>query len=137
MAPPPVPVAVGGAVSVPVILNGGVDVASVPLQITYDSSKLALVQVNSGDLLGKDGQAESLVHTDDVIEGSPNMHTITIADSRPPGVAGISGSGQVCVLVFQAKASGASDLVITRPGALDSAQRPIPASAQPAHIVIQ
>ncbi len=137
LAAPGGPLTVGNNFAVPVILNGAQDVVSVPLQITYDSSKLALVRVNSGSLLGKDGQAESLVHTDDAVEGSPTMHTITIADSRPPGVAGVSGSGAVCVLVFEAKAAGASDLVVTRPGAMDSAQRPIPASAMPAHIVVQ
>jgi hypothetical protein len=41
------------------------------------------------------------------------------------------------VLTFQARVPGASDVVITRPGAMDSAQRPIPASAQNAHVVVQ
>ena len=38
--------------------------------------------------------------------------------------------------IRQAKQAGASDMVVVRPGALDSAQRPITASAQPAHIVV-
>jgi general secretion pathway protein D len=61
---------------------------------------------------------------------------ITIAASRPPGTAGVTGSGAVCVLTFQAKEAGSSDLVIVRPGALDSAQHPIAASAQPVQIVV-
>jgi general secretion pathway protein D len=128
---PPAPPAVGATFPVTVNMSGGKDISSVPLQIQYDASKLTLVNVDSGDLLGKDGQAVALVHRDD----GPGM--ITIAESRPPGTAGITGSGSVCVLTFQAKQAGASDVVVTRPGALDSAQRPIPASAQNAHIVIQ
>jgi general secretion pathway protein D len=103
----------------------------VPLQIQYDPGKLSLINVDSGDLLGKDGQAVALVHRDD----GPGI--ITIAASRPPGAAGISGSGSVCVLTFEAKQAGESDVTITHPGALDSSQRPIPASAQNAHVVVK
>jgi len=122
--------AAGATFPVSVALNGGKDISSVPLQIQYDPAKLTLMNVDSGDFLGKDGQAVALVHRDD----GPGL--ITIAASRPPGTAGVTGSGAVCVLTFQAKQAGASDLVVVRPGALDSAQRPITASAQPAHIVV-
>ena len=123
--------AAGSTFKMAVALNGGKDISSVPLQIQYDAGKLTLVNVDSGDLLGKDGQAVALVHRDD----GPGM--ITIAESRPPGTAGMSGSGTVAILTFQAKQAGPSDVIITRPGALDSAQHPIPASAQNAHIVVQ
>jgi general secretion pathway protein D len=121
---------VGSTFPLAVTVNGAQDISSVPLQITYDASKLSLLNVDSGDLLGKDGQAVALVHRDD----GPGM--VTIAISRPPGTAGVTGSGSVCVLTFQARTAGASDVVITRPGAMDSAQRPIPASAQNAHVVV-
>ncbi len=92
------------------MLNGGADIASVPMQIQYDPAKLSLVNVDTGDLLGKDGQAVALVHRDD---GPGN---ITINASRPPGTAGVSGAGVVCVLSFQAKAAGESVIAITQPG---------------------
>jgi len=130
LSPPPASPTVGSNFKVTVALNGGKDIASVPLQIQYDAGKLTLINVDSGDLLGNDGQAVALVHRDD----GPGM--ITIAASRPPGAKGISGSGSVCVLTFEAKQAGESDLTITRPGALDTAQHPIPASAQNAHIVV-
>jgi general secretion pathway protein D len=130
MTPPAASPAVGTNFPVTVNLNGGQNVASVPLQIQYDASQLTLINVDSGGLLGKDGQAVALVHRDD----GPGL--ITIAASRPPGAVGVNGSGAVCVLTFQAKQAGQSDLVITRPGALDAAQHPIPTSAQNAHIVI-
>jgi general secretion pathway protein D len=122
--------AVGTTFPVTVALNGAKDISSVPLQIQYDASKLTLMNVDSGDLLGKDGQAVALVHRDD----GPGM--IKIAASRPPGVAGVNGSGSVCVLTFQAKQAGPTDVVVTQPQALDSAQHPVPASAQNAHIVV-
>ena len=122
--------AVGSSFKMAVNLTGANDVSSVPMQIRYDASKLMLVNVDSGELLGKDGQAVALVHRDD----GPGM--ITIAISRPPGTAGISGSGTACTLTFQAKQAGDTDVVITRPGILDSTQKPVAASAQNAHIVV-
>jgi len=130
LTPPSNSIAVGATFPLSVSLSGAKDLSSVPLQIQYDATKLSLVDVNAGDLLGKDGQAVALVHRDD----GPGM--ITIAASRPPGTPGVAGAGAVCTLTFQAKQSGASDIVITRPGALDSAQRPIAASAQNAHVVV-
>jgi general secretion pathway protein D len=131
IAPAAVSPATGSTFTMAVILNNAKDIGSTPLQISYDASKMALLNVDSGDLLGRDGQAVALVHRDD----GPGL--ITIAASRPPGSAGVSGNGTVCTLTFQAKAAGASDVVITHPGALDSAQRAVPASALAAHIVIQ
>jgi len=131
LKPSTAPLAAGSVFPVQVVLNNAHDVSSAPLQIKYDATKLTLLNVDTGDLLGKDGQAVALVHRDD----GPGM--ITVVASRPPGVPGVSGSGAVCVLSFQAKASGESELIMTRPGALDSAQHPIPATSQDAHIVVK
>jgi general secretion pathway protein D len=123
--------AVGATFPVSVVLNGGTDIASVPLQIQYDATKLSLVNVASGGLLTRDGQAADPIHRDD------GPGTLTVIASRPPGVAGVTGSGTVYTLMFQAKQAGESDIVISRPGALDSQQHPIPATAQNAHVIVQ
>ncbi len=94
------PVAVGSTFQVPVVLTGGTDVASVPLQIHYDPAKLSLVNVDQGDFLGRDGQAVALLHT----RRRPRHDHRQC--SRPPGTPGMSGAGVVCVLSFQAKAAG-------------------------------
>jgi general secretion pathway protein D len=119
--PLPGPVASGATFQVPVVLLGGTDVAAVPLQISYDPAKLALVNVTAGDLLSRDGQAVALVHRDD------GPGSIMINAQRPPGAAGVSGAGVVCVLSFQAKAAGNSEIAITHPGAVNSAQQQLPA----------
>ncbi len=90
----------GTTFQVPVVLTGGTDVSSVPLQIQYDPSKLTLVNVGDGDLLNRDGQIVSMAHRDD--GGS-----LTVNVSRPPGAPGVSGAGVVCVLTFQASSQGA------------------------------
>lgn len=121
----------GSSFQVPVLLNSAADVSSVPIQIQYDASKLSLVNVAAGDLLNRDGQAVALIHRDD---GPGNL---TVVASRPPGTAGITGSGAVCVLTFQAKAAGATSLTMTRAGAVDSKQQPITVQPSQASIVIQ
>jgi general secretion pathway protein D len=123
------PVAIGATFKVPVALSGGVDIASVPLQIQYDPAKLSLVNVDSGDFLGRDGQPVALIHRDD------GPGTLYIGASRPPGAPGVSGTGVICVLSFQAKAAGESAIVITHPGAVSRAQRQLP--AQGARVSIQ
>jgi general secretion pathway protein D len=117
---PSAPLTAGSTFEVPVVVSGGQDIASIPLQLQYDASKISLVNVDSGDYLSRDGQAVALVHRDD------GPGTVTINASRPPGAAGISGAGVVCVLSFQAKAAGDSTIAITRPGAVNSAQQPVP-----------
>jgi general secretion pathway protein D len=123
-------VASGTTFQVPVVLTGGTDVSSVPLQIQYDPSKLTLVNVGDGDLLNRDGQIVSMAHRDD----SGNL---TVNVSRPPGAPGVSGAGVVCVLTFQATAKGQSGISITRGSALNSAGQPLEAQTSQATVVVQ
>jgi general secretion pathway protein D len=131
ITPPAGPVAVNSTFQVPIVLSSATDIASVPLQIQYDPAKLSLVNVDNGDFLGRDGQAVALVHRDD------EPGSITINASRPPGAAGVSGSGVVCVLSFQAKAAGDSVIAITRPAAINSAQQQVPAQGAQANIQVR
>ena len=125
------PMAAGSSFQVPVILNGGTDTASIALQMHYDPAKLTLVNVAAGDFLSRDGQAASLIHTD---EPAGNL---TIGASRPPGIRGVSGAGVVCVLTFQAKAAGPSDLTITRASVVNSAQQQLPVESAQTSIVVK
>jgi general secretion pathway protein D len=118
---PATPQKVGSNFEVSVNLNGGHDIFSVPMQIQYDQNKLALIDAVPGNYLGGgDGQAVALVHRDDGSGG------LAMTLSRPPGVAGVSGSGQVCIMTFQAKAPGEATIAISRPGAKNSAQQSLP-----------
>ena len=121
----------GASFQVPVMLNGGADTASIALQMHYDPAKLALVNVAGGDLLNRDGQAASVIHTDQPV-GS-----LTIVASRPPGIRGVSGAGVACVLTFQAKAAGPSDLTITRASVVNSAQQQVPVQSAQTSIVVK
>ncbi len=123
---------IGNTFQEQVTLAGGTDVYSVPMQLQYDQTRLELINVDVGDLLGKDGQAVALVHRDDNTTGA-----LTVSTSRPPGVAGVSGSGAVCTLTFRAKAAGDATVAITRPVVRDSKQQPIPATGSQSVVHIQ
>ncbi|HKF47995.1 MAG TPA: cohesin domain-containing protein [Terracidiphilus sp.] len=127
----PAPTAAGSQFQIPVVISGAADIASVPLQITYDPAKLALVNVSSGDFLSRDGQAVALVHRDD------GPGTITINASRPPGAVGVNGAGVVCMLTFVGKVSGSSTVAITRPGAISSEQKPLPVQGAQATVKVK
>jgi general secretion pathway protein D len=112
---------VGSTFQVTVRAANAHDLFSVPLQMQFDPKILALVSVDAGDLLGKDGQAVALVHRD---EGNG---AVTISATRPPNTAGVSGDGPLCVLTFKAVAAGSSPLSLVRIGARDSHQNTLPA----------
>ena len=113
------------------VLDGGVDVSAVALQLHYDASKLMLVNLSAGDFLTRDGQAAPPIHTDQP------AGSLTVAESRPPGAHGVSGAGVVCVLTFQAKASGASDLAIGRAAVVNSAQQQVQVASAQASVTVQ
>ena len=130
-SPPGSPVNSGSTFQVPVVLTGGKDISSVPLQIQYDPAKLSLVNVSGGDLLSRDNQAVALVHRDD------GPGSITINAARPPGTVGVSGAGVVCVLSFQAKVPGQTSIAMTRAAAVTSTQQQIPAQGSQVNVTVQ
>ncbi|HYX67962.1 MAG TPA: cohesin domain-containing protein [Terriglobales bacterium] len=130
--PPALSQAVGSTFVVNIMLTGGQDIASLPLQVSYDPNVLALVNLSDGGLLSKDGQPVALVHRDD-----PATGTLIMSASRPPNSAGVSGDGTVFTLTFLAKAKGQSALSISRPGARDSKMAPVPLTTATASVTVQ
>ena len=122
----------GSTFTVNVMLSGGQNVHSVPVQLSYDPNELQLLNVSNGGFLSQDGQVVSLVKRDDPVSG-----TVQITATRPPGAGGVSGQGAVVTLTFMAKAAGQSALSITRGGARDPAMQPIAMSGAQAAITIQ
>jgi general secretion pathway protein D len=130
--PPLLTQAKGSTFAVNVMLTGGQNVYSVPMQLNYDPNQLQVVNVSNGGFLSQDGQAVALVHRDDATTG-----TLQITATRPPGAGGVSGQGAVITLTFMAKSPGQSALTITRGGARDPAMQPIPMSGAQAAVTVQ
>ena len=130
--PPALSQAKGSTFTVNVMLSGGQNVYSVPVQLNYDPSQLQVVNISNGGFLSQDGQVVALVHRDD-----PATGTLQVTATRPPGAGGVSGQGAVVTLTFMAKGPGQSALTITRGGARDPAMQPIAMSGAQAAITIQ
>jgi general secretion pathway protein D len=116
-------------------LQDGKDVFGGQLQVQYDASKLKLLNVDTTDqahlnVLGPDDQAVSLVHRD-------NNGDVAIAVSRPPGTKGVSGSGELCVLTFQANAPGDSVVALSRPVMRNGQQQVLPSMGSQATVHVQ
>jgi general secretion pathway protein D len=99
--PPMVNQPAGATFAVNVVLNGGQNVFSVPVEIKYDPKVMSFVNVSNAGALSKDGAAVALVHRDDAAAG-----TVTISMMRPPGSNGISPSGPLFTMMFVAKTAG-------------------------------
>jgi general secretion pathway protein D len=121
VAPPNSTHAVGTTFTASVVLSNAHDVFAVPLQIQFDPKILQLVDVEAGGLLGGDGQPVALVHRDD------GNGLVSITASRPPGVGGVNGQGEVCVLTFKAIGAGDTNIALVKVGAKNSIQANLPA----------
>jgi general secretion pathway protein D len=130
--PPALTQAKGTTFTVNVLLSGGQNVYSVPLQLNYDPNQLQVVNVSNGGFLSQDGQAVALVHRDD-----PTTGTLQVTATRPPGAGGVSGQGAVVTLTFIAKSPGQSALTITRGGARDPAMQAIAMTGAQAAVTVQ
>src|SRR6267142_3895225 len=130
--PPTLTQAKGATFTVNVMVSGGQNVYSVPLQLNYDASQLQVVNVSNGGFLSQDGQAVALVHRDD-----PSTGTLQVTATRPPGAGGVSGQGAVVTLTFMAKSPGQSSLTITKGGARDPAMQAIAMNGAQAAITVQ
>jgi len=123
---------VGSMVAVNVVLNGGQNIYSVPMQLSYDPKALELVDVENGNFLGQDGQSVALVHRDDGSKG-----TVQLTATRPPNAGGVSGSGTVFSLIFKAKAPGTTALNVTRAQVKDAFMNNVPSAGTQAAVTIQ
>jgi len=111
---------VGATFQVVVKVSNARDLATVPLQMQFNSKVLQLVGVEDGTLMSRDGQVAALVHRDGG-DGS-----VTITSTRPPQAPGVNGEGPLCTLTFKAIGAGDSPLALVRIGARDSKQNNLP-----------
>jgi general secretion pathway protein D len=99
--------ALSAGVTVTLVAENGADVASAPMQIQFDPKVLRLNDVSLGDLLTQGG--EQPVFTKNILN---DQGTATIQLARPPGTPGVSGSGVLIALNFQAVGRGTTTVTI-------------------------
>ena len=80
--PPTLNQAKGSTFTVNVMLTGGQNVYSVPVQLNYDPNQLQVFNVSNGGFLSQDGQTVALVHRDDHGSGHSADHSVAASWSR-------------------------------------------------------
>jgi general secretion pathway protein D len=107
-APASVEAAQGGTVQVSVQIDNAADLFSAsPIRVKYDASLLRLNDVTPGELFTRDGVRITSAKD---IRNDVGEAILTIA--RPPGTAGISGSGAVLMLNFTAIGKGTGTVTL-------------------------
>ncbi len=102
----------GGPYLVPIAVTGANRLSTVSLSITYNPAVLKVRNVQEGSLMRQGGQA---TFTQKVDEASGR---IDIAVVRPGDVLGVSGTGVVGAVLFDAIAPGASPIALSGVGTL-------------------
>jgi general secretion pathway protein D len=100
-------VPLSGAVTATLMLANGQDVAAAPLQIQYDPKVLRLNDIVRGGLMGSDGQ--QVVFTKNIMN---DAGAATVNLNRFPNTKGITGSGTLITLSFQAVGRGFTNVTI-------------------------
>ena len=122
---------VGSRFDVAVHIEQAQNIASLPLWLRYDPKLLKLVDVSHGDFLAPEGQ---LVTVAERVDHKTGMATVTL--TREPGMQGVSGTGIVATLTFEAKTTGESRLNLLRTGARNPGQKTGQVSGARASVVV-
>ena len=99
---------VNGTITASLMVENAADLASTPMQIRFDPKILQLTDVVRGNLLAGDGN--QVTFSKNIVNDSGEA---TVNISRFPSTGGVSGSGSIVTLVFQA--IGRGNTVVTVP----------------------
>ncbi len=119
------------AVNVTLNLELAKNVFSAPLRIKWDPKVLRLNEATRGTLLGA---ADQSVFTRNIRNDEGE---VTVVYSRVSGASGISGSGPVLNLVFQAVGQGIAEVRIVDAGLRDMQMQPVTAAMPPLQVKVE
>jgi general secretion pathway protein D len=114
----------GATVAVSVQVNNATDLSAVQMGLKFDPKILRINTVTGGDLIRRNGP--DLVPSRNVLNDSGDA---TIGIARDPASGGISGSGSVLTIVFQAIGKGPTTLTVPQFSMTGSGGQAIPAQA--------
>lgn len=124
-APPMIDAAPGSNFAVAVQADNVTDLFSAPMKIKFDPKFLHIVAVKPGTLLGGDGKR--IVFSENTLNDAGES---SILLNRVPGAGGVSGSGALVVITFQAVAPGTTKVAVTdltlRASTLQTIAAPMP-----------
>jgi general secretion pathway protein D len=132
-SPNPVSTIVDGTLKLSVVIDGGTDVFSAPMQVAFNPKILKLNDVALGDFLSSDGQRP--VFAKNIMNDAGQA---SIALTRTPGVPGVSGpSGTLVTLTFQAVGTGNTAVTLPNMVVRNSQGQPIASGSPQATVTVK
>ncbi len=108
------------------------DVYNMSLNLSFNPSVLNLKQITAGGFVRREGLDSSFLQNIDNASGS-----CTIAFSSPDITKGVKGTGGIATLVFEAKETGESQVLVDSVVATDTRGNSIAFSSQNARVVVR
>jgi general secretion pathway protein D len=130
--PAPVEVKQGANFTATLQGNGVSDLYSALMRVKFDPQALKLIDVQRGSLTAMDGQQPLFTRN---IQSDAGEVSINI--TRLPGTAGVSGSGALAILTFQAVGRGATEIACVDLSLRNSQQQPVAAAPPKLAVTIQ
>jgi general secretion pathway protein D len=123
---------VNGTVTVSLMVENAADLASTPMLIRFDPKVLRLNDVVRGNLLASDGQ--QVAFSKNVLNDTGEA---TVNVSRFPTTGGVSGSGSLVTLVFQAVGKGDTVVAVPQLTLRNSQSQPVLTAAPQLSVAVQ
>jgi general secretion pathway protein D len=122
---------VSGAVNVTLNLESAKNLFTAPVRIKWDPKVLRLTDATRGTLLGAADQSvfQRNIRND---EGE-----VQVVYSRVSGASGVTGSGPVLNLIFQAIAPGTAEVRIVDAGLRDMQMQPLTVATPPLQVKVE
>jgi type II secretory pathway component GspD/PulD (secretin)/Flp pilus assembly protein TadD len=102
----------GGPYTVPVAVNGASRLSTLTLTITYNPAALRVRAVQEGSFMRAGGVQAAFTQQSDATSGR-----IDIAIVRPGDTTGVTGTGLLAAILFDAVGSGPANITVTGSGA--------------------
>ena len=96
-----------GVLTVALIIENATEVSSAPLQVSFDPKVVKLNDAGRGDFFSSDGQIPVFTKNIQNDAGAAAMNL-----NRLPNTPGVSGSGVLTTLIFQAVAKGSTTVAV-------------------------
>ncbi len=130
--PPNLQTQLSGVVTVALQIENAADLFAVPMKLKFDPKILRLSSVKEGNLMSGDGQ--KINFTENTLNDTGDA---TIVLNRTAGTGGISGSGALVNLTFQAVGRGTSTVAVGDLTLVNSTSKPIVAAPPLLTVVVQ
>ena len=106
-APGQVETAMGGTITLKLVVENAADLSAAPMQIKFDPKILRLNDVVKGDVMGTDSR--QVFFTKNIMNDTGDA---TINLMRAPGNGGVSGSGTLVTMTFQTVGRGSTTVTV-------------------------